>query len=91
MRTDQHPPDTGCSLAPSCLACPLPQCRYDVPVLMQKRMHQRRVRDGQILVALTALPLSKRGERAQAVAAQVGVTVRTVYRALERQRMELRR
>lgn len=23
--------DQGCSLAPSCLNCPLPQCRYDAP------------------------------------------------------------
>lgn len=23
--------DQGCSLAPSCLNCPLPRCRYDAP------------------------------------------------------------
>lgn len=23
--------DTGCAVAPSCLACPLPQCRWDEP------------------------------------------------------------
>jgi hypothetical protein len=23
------PPDRGCDLAPRCLECPLPQCRYD--------------------------------------------------------------
>lgn len=23
--------DTGCELAPSCLRCPLPACRYDLP------------------------------------------------------------
>ena len=23
--------DTGCSIAPKCLECPLPQCRYDDP------------------------------------------------------------
>ena len=23
--------DTGCDLSPSCLQCPLPQCRYDEP------------------------------------------------------------
>jgi len=23
--------DTGCDIAPLCLACPLPRCRYDAP------------------------------------------------------------
>ena len=24
-----YPPDLGCDLAPRCLECPFPQCRYD--------------------------------------------------------------
>jgi len=24
-----YPPDRGCDLAPRCLECPFPQCRYD--------------------------------------------------------------
>jgi hypothetical protein len=24
-------PDNGCSVAPSCVECPLPDCQYDVP------------------------------------------------------------
>jgi hypothetical protein len=24
-----YPPDRGCDLAPCCLECPFPQCRYD--------------------------------------------------------------
>ncbi len=26
-----HFQDTGCELAPTCLACPFPQCRFDYP------------------------------------------------------------
>ena len=26
-----HYEDTGCEVSPSCLNCPLPQCKYDDP------------------------------------------------------------
>lgn len=28
--------DDGCAVAPRCLACPLPACRYDVPLGVQR-------------------------------------------------------
>ncbi len=31
-----HYEDTGCEVSPSCLNCPLPQCKYDDPVWFQR-------------------------------------------------------
>lgn len=31
-------PDRGCDLAPACLKCPLPVCRYDMPRGTNRRM-----------------------------------------------------
>ena len=56
--------DKGCEAAPSCLACPLPQCKDDDP-----RWYNR---------------LVKRRQDQELVAAQFGVTVRTVFRVQER-------
>jgi hypothetical protein len=30
QREDSVPTDTGCEVAPLCLECPLPKCRYDM-------------------------------------------------------------
>ena len=38
-----HYEDTGCEVSPSCLTCPLPQCKYDDPVWFQR--HRRLARD----------------------------------------------
>lgn len=64
--------DTGCDLAPSCLNCHLPRCRYDEP-------------DGGQSVALSArqeevVRRLKAGEDPYAVAADLRITVRTVWR-----------
>ena len=32
---NNRPPDKGCTLAPSCLSCPLPACIWDTPVADQ--------------------------------------------------------
>ena len=34
--------DNGCDLYPSCLSCPLPQCRYDDPGWIQREDRRRR-------------------------------------------------
>lgn len=36
--------DTGCSLAPSCLDCPLPKCRYEPGGRRAERAEERRKR-----------------------------------------------
>src|SRR3990167_8761105 len=79
--------DTGCDAGPSCLACPLPQCRYDDP---HWRMHLRQVerqrRDREIVAAL-----QQDGATVEQVAAQAGVVVRTVFRAQARMYREAAR
>ncbi len=33
--------DKGCEVSPSCLACPLPECKYDVPLYSQLSRYWR--------------------------------------------------
>ena len=66
--------DTGCSLAPSCLSCPLPHCRYDVRGGMpsvQKANRDECIRERRA-----------QGQNVTQIAAELGVTRRTVFRAL---------
>lgn len=69
--------DTGCDIHPSCLTCPLPQCRYDDPGWFHRQ--QRAQRDAEILkVRLAeALPVEE-------LAARFGISTRTVHRVLSR-------
>jgi len=78
--------DTGCGASPSCLKCPLPQCRYDDPHWRAKlRQAERQQQDQELVAALRDLPVSE-SRAAEKVAARFGVTVRTVFRAQERMR-----
>lgn len=63
--------DTGCDIHPSCLSCPLPVCRYDVPG--GKRAVLNTYRD-QRIAAL------RRNNTVPVVAGLVGVSRRTVVR-----------
>ncbi|MEX2372327.1 MAG: HTH domain-containing protein [Dehalococcoidia bacterium] len=67
--------DDGCDLFPSCLACPLPRCRYDVPGGVRAMLNQER--DHQIRVMREAAGLS-----VDALADRFDVSRRTVFRAL---------
>jgi len=33
---DHYPADTGCEVSPTCLHCPLEECRYDNPIYFNK-------------------------------------------------------
>jgi hypothetical protein len=71
--------DTGCSLAPACVRCPLERCRYDEPG--GARTVLQRPRDA-------ALRLRREeGVAIDALAAEFGVSRRTVFRVLARGRM----
>ena len=70
--------DTGCEVAPGCLACPLPRCRYDYAGGV--RALQNLTRDDEIRQRLDA------GETTTAVAAHFGVTRRTVFRVRTKHR-----
>ena len=66
--------DTGCDLHPSCLACPLEVCRYDATpgnaITIQRAARERE--------------LSAQGWTVPAIARELGVHVRTVYRLRNR-------
>lgn len=70
--------DTGCSLHPSCLSCPLERCRYDDPVGIRRLLSDERDR------AIVAL--QRRGRTVGAIARQFGISRRTVFRVLARAR-----
>lgn len=75
MRTPSLPEqlyyrDTGCELAPRCLACPLPQCRYDLP---PKRAQA-------LLRAAKLRPLLAEGLTVDEAAARLDVSRRTIFR-----------
>jgi hypothetical protein len=63
--------DEGCEVSPSCLSCPLPQCRYDVPGGIRSVLSGARKRE---IVQLRAA-----GVPVAMVAARVGVSRRTVF------------
>ena len=72
-----HYEDTGCEVSPSCLTCPLPQCKYDDPVWFQR--HRRMARD---LKVWTTMQLE--GLTADEAAERFSVTVRTIFRIMRR-------
>ena len=86
-RLDYVLPDTGCDAHPawdsdpvrnkaSCFTCPLPECRYVTGV--RSDMALARARGAQ------ARRLQKDGLTAKEIAGALGVTDRTIYRAVKR-------
>jgi hypothetical protein len=67
--------DEGCDVSPSCLNCPLPQCKYDDPTAYYRA--KRQSRNDEIR------RLRGQGKRPAEIAREFGVTPRTVYRALK--------
>lgn len=79
-------PDNGCTIAPSCLNCPLPRCRYDTTKADLEAAMRRR--DAAVMNDYrTALARRIKHEAIiPAIAARHGVSKRTVHRAIERSR-----
>lgn len=80
----EHMPyhDTGCSIHPACLTCPLPQCRYDSqPGWVGKG--RRSIRHAEIASfhAQHPLPIT-------AIAQHFGVNPRTVHRIVANARAQ---
>ena len=64
-----HLPDTGCSLHSACLTCPFAVCRYDA--------------GGHVAVQTEVITAAKaRGLSVTAIAGELGVGRRTVFRHL---------
>lgn len=72
-----HYADTGCEVAMTCLACPLPQCKFDDPAWYQA--YRRHGRDIAVLDAHRTEGLS-----VFEVAKRFNVSPRTVHRSLRR-------
>ena len=69
--------DDGCEIYPSCLSCPLPQCKYDDPGWLQRE--KRRERDQNIIEAV-----KRDGVSISEVAAQFSISQRTIFRIMRR-------
>ena len=67
--------DTGCEYSPTCLACPLPACRYDAPAPGSPRDRSRE-RAGE------AASLHGEGRSINEIAAMLGISRRSVFRLL---------
>ena len=72
-----HYEDTGCEVSPSCLNCPLPQCKYDDPDWFQR--HRRIARDLKVWSTMQSEELT-----VEEAAERFSVTVRTVFRIMRR-------
>lgn len=72
-----HYKDEGCVVWRACLSCPLPQCIYDQP---NRRGHHERLRD------LVIEQLFHAGEPAQSLAERYGLTRRSIFRIVRRER-----
>lgn len=67
--------DTGCGFAPSCLNCPFPECLEDNPEGRQF-VWKRREREHQIVA------MRREGKSTRVIAVELGISLRTVQRAL---------
>ena len=72
--------DTGCDIHPRCLTCPLVRCRYDEPGGARKIFSEERDRSIVRLRRDHRVPI-------EVLARRFGISRRTVFRVLERQRM----
>ncbi len=73
--------DTGCEVSPSCLNCPLPVCKYDAPA--QYGLLRRQQRDQEKITVM-----QREGLTMKAAAEQFGITERTMFRILRRNKEE---
>ena len=74
-----HYEDTGCEVSPACLDCPLPQCKYDDLDWFHK--HRSIARDWKVWETVESEGLTM-----EAAAERFSVTVRTVFRKIQRYR-----
>jgi hypothetical protein len=72
-------PDDGCSVAPSCFQCPLPDCKYDAPSTRDAYL-----RDQALLAIFRQHQNLGTTVAAELTAQAVGTTDRNVYRVLKR-------
>ena len=71
--------DLGCEVSPSCLRCPLPQCKHDEPGWY---LRQQRAQRDRTMCQLR----SREGLSITQLASRFGVSTRTVFRVLHQAR-----
>ncbi len=71
--------DTGCDLAPACLACPFPLCRHDVNRTGQVS-HERSVQRAEAVLARRR----ETGEKVRDLALYFHLSQYTIYRIIRR-------
>lgn len=69
--------DDGCEVSPSCLRCPLPQCKYDNPGWLQRE--RRAQRDSRVIQVRC-----QEGVTIPELARRFDISQRTVHRILSR-------
>ena len=74
--------DTGCEASDSCLNCPLPKCKHDDPAWYQR--NRRLAKDFHVMYTIERDRLSM-----EEAAERFSITVRTVFRILQRCRAAL--
>ncbi len=74
--------DTGCEVSAACLECPLPRCKFDDPAWYQR--NRRLARDFRVMCTIQQECLSM-----EEAAERFSVTVRTIFRILQRCRNAL--
>ena len=67
--------DQGCDVSPSCLDCPLSECKYDDPATYHREM--RESRDRQVIEASLV-----QGKGTSQIARELGLSSRTISRVL---------
>ncbi len=67
--------DTGCDVSPSCLKCPLPQCKFENPAYTPHQSEKHRLYAGVFAARLA-------GETVNGLAERFGVSGRTVSRII---------
>ena len=68
--------DVGCELAPSCLRCPLPHCKYDQALFGTEAQYRRAIRDAQIVA------MRDTGVEIKTIARRFRISGRTTSRAV---------
>ena len=69
--------DEGCDISPSCLTCPLPQCKYDDPIWYQQ--YRRLAKDFEMWNTIRSESLTT-----DEAAERFSVTPRTIFRIIRR-------
>ena len=66
-------PDDGCDVSPSCFTCPLEFCKYDDPTAYHRE---------KLLADYRGMEVSVQERGIQAAAIDMGVSERTIHRAM---------